>query len=33
VIEKGVVFEGRSRMDELQSSNVVPIYATGSDDK
>src|SRR5258705_13897554 len=28
VIEKGVVFEGRSRMDELQSSNVVPIYAT-----
>lgn len=28
VIEKGVVFEGRSRMDELQSSNIVPIYAT-----
>jgi len=28
VIEKGVVFEGRSRMDELQSSNVVPIYAS-----
>jgi cytoskeletal protein CcmA (bactofilin family) len=28
VIEKGVVFEGRSKMDELQSSNVVPIYAT-----
>ena len=28
VIEKGVVFEGRSRMDELQSSNVVPICAT-----
>jgi cytoskeletal protein CcmA (bactofilin family) len=33
VIEKGVVFEGRARMDELQSSNVVPIYASAADDK
>jgi cytoskeletal protein CcmA (bactofilin family) len=33
VIEKGVIFEGRARMDELQSSNVVPIYATADADK
>ena len=31
VIEKGVVFEGRSKMDELQSSNVVPIYAAADE--
>ena len=31
VIEKGVIFEGRSRMDELASSNIVPIYASAED--
>lgn len=31
VIEKGVVFEGRSHMESAASSNVVPIYATADE--
>src|SRR4051812_29758331 len=31
VIEKGVVFEGRSHMESVGSSNIVPIYATADE--
>jgi cytoskeletal protein CcmA (bactofilin family) len=31
VIEKGVVFEGRSHMESVATSNVVPIYATADE--
>ena len=31
VIEKGVVFEGRSHMESATASNVVPIYATAEE--
>ncbi len=31
VIEKGVLFEGHSKMEELASSNVVPIYAAAEE--
>jgi cytoskeletal protein CcmA (bactofilin family) len=31
VIEKGVVFEGKSHMESVSSSNIVPIYAAADE--